>query len=87
LLATVDDAACKVVNIVVFDETVSLSCIVLVVAVAAVPAVVASVMETQTKRVHTMPLQQDWSVLVADRNSCLQSIDLLYKKETMHMSI
>jgi hypothetical protein len=74
LLATVDDAVCEVVIFVV-DETVSLSCIVIAVAVAAVPAVVASVMETQTKRVHTVPVQQGWSVLVADRNSCLQSID------------
>jgi hypothetical protein len=72
LLATVDDAVCKVVNVFV-DETVSLSCSVIVVAVAAVPAVVASVMETQTKRVHTVPVQQGWSELVADRNSCLQS--------------
>ncbi len=70
MLATVDDAVCEVVNVVV-DETVSLSCIVAV-AVAAVPAVVSST-ETQTKRVHTVPVQQDWSELVADRNSCLQS--------------
>ncbi len=57
-MATVDADIVDVVVAITVDETVSLSCIVLVVAVAAVPVVVASVMETQTKRVHTMPVQQ-----------------------------
>ncbi len=82
MLAIVD---ADVVVTITVDETASLSCIVIAGAVAAVPVVSST--ETQTKRVHTMPVQQGWSVLVADRNSCLQSIDLLYTKTTMHMSI
>jgi hypothetical protein len=58
LLATVDDAVCKVVNFVV-DETVSLSRSVIVVAVAVAAVPVVSSTETQTKRVHTVPVQQD----------------------------
>ncbi len=71
-MAIVDADIVDVVVTITVDETVSLYCSVIVVAVAAVPAVVASVMETQTKRVHTVPVQQGWSVLVADWNSCLQ---------------